>query len=79
MAFVLFAEGNYSEALKGFQAEAEKQPGEAACWCNIAATHLALELNRACIKDCDKALELDGTSLRAFVLKGALVLGRLLA
>jgi hypothetical protein len=50
MAFLLFAEGNYSEALKEFEAEAKKTPGEACCWCNVAATHLALELNRACIK-----------------------------
>ena len=72
MASVLFAIGDYSEALKVFQAEAESQPRNAACWCNIAAIHLAMELNRACIKDCDKALELDRTCLRAFALKGGL-------
>ena len=44
MASVLFAIGDYSEALKVFQAEAESQPRNAACLCNIAAIHLAMEL-----------------------------------
>ena len=65
-----FAAGRFSEALEEFSRAAEQYPGVAACRCNVAAARAALELHRACVKDCDAAIAADAGYLPAYLLKG---------
>eukprot|EP01114_Cavostelium_apophysatum_P012936 TRINITY_DN3022_c0_g1_i3.p1 TRINITY_DN3022_c0_g1~~TRINITY_DN3022_c0_g1_i3.p1 ORF type:complete len:752 (-),score=181.03 TRINITY_DN3022_c0_g1_i3:565-2820(-) len=65
-----FEQGKHSEAIKFCDDFIEKNPHNPFGYCNRAAASYHLELFRRCIKDCDAALKLDSTFLRAYLRKG---------
>ena len=74
MAHVAFVRGEYSEAAAqcGAALSTDDLSPEERCalLCNRAAAHAAMDLNRKALQDVDAALALDGSCLRALLLKG---------
>lgn len=78
----LFSAGRFSEALNEYDVDnpahqegsrgVSVSPSQAVyAACNRAAAKLELEMCRSCLRDCDEAIRLDPSCLRAYVLKGA--------
>lgn len=81
----LFSAGRFSEALNEYDVDnpAHQEggrddsvsPSQAVyAACNRAAAKLGLEMCRSCLRDCDEAIRLDPSCLRAYVLKGTDIL-----
>jgi len=64
-----FSLGQYSAAIQGFSKCIASEPNFQ-LYCNRAAAYFHMELYRRCIQDCNAALKLKRSCLRAYLLKG---------
>lgn len=70
---VLFREGNYTEAMKHYNDALKRNDADPKSYSNRAACFTKLMAFPEAEKDCDKAIELDPTFIKAFIRKAAIL------
>lgn len=69
----LFKEGKYAEAVPHYNEAIKRDEGDARSWANRAACYLKLGAVPEGLKDCDRAINLDPTFVKAYIRKAALL------